>query len=271
MDEQDPGLVVIGQLLRALRLANNKMTQSHLARLIGCAEGTISGVETGQEWPSRGFLGRCDKALNTGGALVSAYDLVKGTASVHPIESFEQFRREERRAIERHEYEVTVIPGLLQTEDYARALIAEGPPISDPDKIDEIVAERMERQQILNKSPQPLLLVVIDEAALERQVGGREMRRTQLDRLIEMAGRPRTTLQIIPQAAGAHAGLNCSFTILGFIDGPSIAYTEDPACGHLHERPELVRKLYQTFDALRAKALPVDESMRLFQKLREEL
>lgn len=265
---RSPTLIALGSELRRYRLAAD-MTQSQLAKLINYAESTISSVETAQKTPRRDFVERCDKVLGAGGGLLVLHDLLKYEA--HPVESFARYAEAEHQASGIHMWEVVVMPGIFQTADYARALLTAGRPTARPEIIDDLVAARMERQQILEREEPPALWVVLDEMVLRRNVGSKETQAAQLARLAELAERPGITIQAIPLSTGAHAGLTSSFKILSFEDAPDIAYSEDPATGHFHERPELVRVLSQTYEALRVVALPVSASLDLIRQVREEM
>jgi transcriptional regulator with XRE-family HTH domain len=266
---RSPTLIALGSELRRHRLAADNMTQCRLAKLINYAESMISNVETAQRTPRRDFVERCDQVLDTGGALLVLYDLLK--YETHPVESFARYAEAEQQAAAMHMWEVVVVPGIFQTTDYARALLTAGRPTARPDVIDDLVAARMERQEVLDRDQPPILWVVLDEMVLRRRLGGKETHRAQLDRLGELAERPGITIQVIPLTTGAHAGLTSSFKILSFENAADIAYSEDPATGHFHERPNLVRSLSQTYEALRVVALPVSASLDLIRQVREEL
>lgn len=267
--ERRPALVALGEQLKRFRLAKDKMIQAKLASLTGYSEGQISGVETGQNMPSREFLARCDKALDTCGALVAMYDMIRWTD--HPVQSFDRYAEAESVASEIHTYQALAVHGLLQTVDYARALLVASLPNAKPDTIDALLSARLERQVALSGESPPDLYLIMDETVLRRVVGGTKVQRGQLDRLIEAATQPGITIQVVPLDTGGHAGLTSSFTILSFKEAPTIAYSEDPASGHLHEKPETVRVMWNTYNAVRANALPVNASLELMKKIREEL
>lgn len=126
-------------------------------------------------------------------------------------------------------FQLGVIAGLVQTEDYARALIARGPGELSEDEIERQVEVRIERQKLLTRDDDPMRLwAIIDEAALRRPVGDQDVMRGQLEHLLEMARLPKVTLQVVPFAAGAHPGLLSAFTLLEFPhpDDPDAAYVQ---------------------------------------------
>src|SRR3954452_20251486 len=139
------GAVALGAELRRYRMAANGMTQGQLARLIDYSEAMISNFQTGQRFPSRAFVLRCDEALSTGGALLVIYELVRD--EIDPVESFFRYADAEQRATTIHQYAALSVPGLLQTPDYARAVIAAGRPTAGVEIIDDLVNARLERQE----------------------------------------------------------------------------------------------------------------------------
>jgi transcriptional regulator with XRE-family HTH domain len=140
---------------------------------------------------------------------------------------YSAFLGAESDADESMTFELAVIPGLLQTEDYARGLLNQGPDEIDAAEIEERVQLRMERQRVLSGEDAIRLWAVLDEAALRRQVGGPGVMRAQLEHLVELAGRPNVTLQVLPFDRGAYPALAGSFTVLSFGERfPDVAYVE---------------------------------------------
>jgi transcriptional regulator with XRE-family HTH domain len=155
------------------------------------------------------------------------------------------------------------VHGLLQTEEYARAMLR-GAHLSDSDGVERLVALRMRRQEMLSKTTNPIeLWAVIDEAALHRRMGGTEVMRGQLQHLVEMAEQPNVTLQVLPFAKGAHAGVIGAFTVIEFPDPTDndVVYVDSPAGNIYLEKDKDLRRYTLVFDHLRAAALPPDESI----------
>lgn len=170
-------------------------------------------------------------------------------------------------------FEPIVVPGLLQTEDYARQMSRGGPRELDRDEIERRVQVRIERQRILTREDRPRLWAVIDEAVIRRVVGSPEVMREQLQHLIESAEQGRTTLQVVPFGAGAHAGTTGPFIILDFPEptDPAVVYVETLAGDiYLEARPD-VERYTLAFDRLLAAALHPDDSMRLIQQAADAL
>jgi transcriptional regulator with XRE-family HTH domain len=170
-------------------------------------------------------------------------------------------------------FETILIPGLLQTADYARAVIEAVPLPRSRQNIDQLVKVRMERQEVLSR-PDPLQLwVIVDEAALRRPFGGRETMRGQLRRLGEAVRSGNMTLQVLPYVSGAHAGVNGPFVILEFAERyeSDVVLVENLTSGLYLEREEEIRRYNVVFDHLRASALSTADSTALIERLLKEL
>jgi hypothetical protein len=162
-------------------------------------------------------------------------------------------------------YSPMLVPGLLQTEAYAREVVRSGLLIAPPGEIERRVQVKMTRQRALTKDGPPQLSVVLDEAAVLRQVGSPEVVREQLAHLTTMAGRPNVTIQVLPLAVGAHPATTGEFTILGFPElvAPDVVYLENMTSDLYVEREGEVYRYAMAFDRLRALALGPDESAAL--------
>ncbi|MEJ3742303.1 helix-turn-helix transcriptional regulator [Actinomycetes bacterium KLBMP 9797] len=169
-------------------------------------------------------------------------------------------------------YEQQVVPGLLQTEDYAKAMIRAARPDITADEVDRRVRVRLNRQSLLTQDDPIDLWVVLDEAVLSRPVGGDAVMRAQLQRLAEAAEQPNVTLQVLPFEAGAHAGMDGTFAILDFPEAgdPAVVYAENATGGLFLEKSEELRKYVFIFDHIRAAALRPEESVSVIEKLAKE-
>jgi transcriptional regulator with XRE-family HTH domain len=165
-------------------------------------------------------------------------------------------------------FEPVVIPGLLQTEEYARQTLRNGPGELDREDVERLVQVRMERQRVLSREDRPRLWAVLDEAVIRRLVGGPEVMREQLRHLIECAEQGKTTLQVVPFGAGAHAGTTGPFVILEFPEAtdPDVVYVETLAGDIYLEASSDVDRYTLAFDRLLAAALHPDDSVRLVQQ-----
>ncbi|GAB2749721.1 helix-turn-helix domain-containing protein [Amycolatopsis magusensis] len=162
-------------------------------------------------------------------------------------------------------YQALLVPGLLQTERYARTVIRALRPDADEAELKRRVAARMARQELLTDPSPPEYWAVIDEAVLHRRVGGCEVMAEQVSRLVEVAALPHVTLQVVPFGAGAHPGMEGPFLILGFPEqaDPDVVYVDSTSSGLYLEMPDDVRRYTLMFDHLRATALKPDDSVEL--------
>lgn len=164
-----------------------------------------------------------------------------------------------------HAFQALLVPGLLQTEHYARAVFRAMRPDDTEPEIERRVSARMERQRLLTDPAPPEYWAVVDEAVLHREVGGPEVMAEQLSRLVQAATLPHVTIQVVPFDAGAHPGMEGPFLILGFPEqaDPDVVYVDSTAGGVYLEMPADVRRYSLMFDHLRATALKPDDSVRL--------
>lgn len=171
-----------------------------------------------------------------------------------------------------HTFEPLFIPGLLQTEDYARALFQSNPTM-EPEQIERRVEVRMDRQKLLQGRDAPELWAIVDETAIRRPVGGSEVMRAQLRHVLEASTAQKITFQVVPMSVGAHPGMNGSFVVLDFPDPTDtpVAYQETATDGLFPEGTGVVHRYQQMFDHLMATALSVAESRRLTERAASEL
>jgi transcriptional regulator with XRE-family HTH domain len=169
-------------------------------------------------------------------------------------------------------YEQQVVPGLLQTEKYAIAMIRAARLSDTAQEIEQRVRVRMARQALLIQDDPIELWVVLDEAVVSRPVGGDEVMQDQLLRLVEATQLPNVTLQILPFAAGAHAGMDGTFAILDFPDAedPNVVFAENATGGLFLEKSDELRKYNSIFDTIRTTALSPEESRTMITMLAEE-
>jgi transcriptional regulator with XRE-family HTH domain len=253
--------------LRRYRVERH-LTQEELAKQVYCSSGLVSMIETGKRAPNKDFTNRCDEVLETGGALIRLWPLL--TKEAYPS-WFRPFVEMEAEATAIHEFEVQAMPGLLQTEDYARTVIDASWPPNDEHETESQLAARMERQEVLNRKNPPLLWVVLDEAVLRRPIGGPTVMAGQLTHLIEMAARLNIRIQVLPFSKGVHAAMDGAFELLDIPKDKRAVYVEGPGTGQLIINPDLVAQLRLRFDALRGLALSPEESIDLIATTLGEL
>ncbi|MFE4799683.1 helix-turn-helix transcriptional regulator [Streptomyces sp. NPDC056708] len=262
LDPSASPLDYYGWELRRQREAHN-LKQGQLGDIIFCTGSLIGQIETTKKIPTRDFSERVDAALGTGGVFSRLVGLV--LRSQLPT-WFQPYADMEARAAYISTYQAQLVYGLLQTEEYARAVLATGM----PDDLEGLLAARMERQRILEREQPPLTWAILDEAALYRPIGGREVMRKQLTRLLDYSDHGWMRIQVLPFEAGEHASLAGSFNLLRFDDDPDIVYTEDLISGHMTANPETIRDAARRYAHLQAAALSVEASAALITRVMEE-
>lgn len=259
----------VGKLIKLFR-ERAGLTQREMAARIGYSEDMVGAIERGHRTPRVEYLTAADELLNAGGALkVVADDVMKAKIRVstrHPAFS-KAFTSEEAKAIEIHEYNSLQIPGLLQTEAHARALYEMRRPWLAIEQIDEWVAARMVRQEILSRWPLPVMSWVIDESVLRRPLGGSNVHQEQLRHLLKVAEIRGLELQVMPLSRTENAGMGGSFTVLTPPGRSPIAYVEVQHVNRLITDPEEVRKMAARYGTLRGQALTMRESLALIEMI----
>jgi hypothetical protein len=191
--------------------------------------------------------------------------------TIHP--QFATYVGLESAASEIRVYEVNLLPGLLQTEDYARTIIKAGTMNGSQEDVERRVSLRMARQPALTRAEPPMLWTVVDEAALRRRVGGTELMRAQLEHVLELSSLKNVAMQVIPFGAGAHPGMGRPFVILGFPEriDTDVVYLEDLTSAFYLEDVEEVDRYNVFFNHLRATALSFEDSAALVTSVLKEL
>jgi transcriptional regulator with XRE-family HTH domain len=255
---------MVGALLADFRSAAG-FTQRGLAERVVVDEETIASIEQGRR-PLKGDLATVlDELLDTKGAL--------STALTHmpEVDLFPRWAEEymdlEREALALSWYDNQVLPGLLQTEAYARAVFRNDVPVLTENEIGQRVAARVERQEILQRREPPTVSFVISEVALRDTLGGDEVHVEQLGRLREWAMLPGVTIQVMPLGRDFHAGLAGPFTVIETPDHQRIAYVEGQRRGWLIADPDEVSNLERKYAMLRTQALNAQETRRLLSRL----
>ncbi|MGW3328099.1 helix-turn-helix domain-containing protein [Streptomyces virginiae] len=239
------------------------LKQAQLGAIIFCTGSLIGMIENGKRVPTRDFSERVDAALGTGGVFSRLVGLV--LRSVLPT-WFQPYAEMEARATFISTFQCQLVHGLLQTESYGRALLS----VDRPDQVDELLAARMDRQRILDGENQPALWVVLAEAVLHQEVGGRDVMRSQLDHLVSFLDHPWVQIQVLPFSAGQHTGMLGSFTLLRFDDDPDVHYEEGYAQGYMTANPSVIRERSVGYARLQAAALSPEHSAVLIARVMEE-
>ncbi|WUS97535.1 helix-turn-helix transcriptional regulator [Streptomyces sp. NBC_00708] len=259
----------LGRQLKFLR-ERAGMSQKELASATHCGEDLISAMERGVRTPQVEFLALADRALNTGGFLSVAAEEVREaltrSRARHPG-WFRDYARTEAEAVALHIYSTQAVPGLLQTEEYARAVFTQRRPLLDEQTIEKRVADRMARQQLFERWPAPTLSFLLEESILQRPIGGENVHRAQLQRLLTVGQMRNVELQVVTTDRTEHPSLDTSFTLVTPKGRQEAAYTETYGYARLITDPAEVRVFTERYGILRAQALSPRESLALIAKM----
>jgi len=273
-------LALFADELKAYRNARGWI-QADLAGKISYSESLIAQVETCRRSPSRDLAKALDRVFATPGFAEETPDSpgkpgtfgrmwAKLRNLPFPV-SFRSFAPYEAEAVALHVFDHSLIPGLVQTEAYARAVLATRPNTS-VEEIGNLVAGRLARQSVLWREdpPAPMLWALIDEGALYRPVATPDVMHDQLIYLAEVSERPNITIQVIPYSAGGHTGLLGACTIAGLDGSPGIVNLEDIADGRVTDDAATVSQVTLRFNSIRSEALPKGASRELIVRVAEE-
>ncbi len=269
----------LGIELRRLR-EQAGLTCEDVGRRVDCSGTRISRIETGRisarPGDVRELLEIYGISGGEAGALVQLAREARRKGWWHTYGRvlpgwFEAYLGLEAEAIRLRDFQSMVIPGLLQTEEYARAVLRAAPAAGQGGDIDRLVALRMERQSVLGQESPPDLWVVLSECVLQARVGAAGVMHAQLDHLLALAGQGGVTLQVLPVAAAAHAQPISPFTILDFpaAADPTVVYLEHLTGSLFLEDDHEVRRYTVIFDHLRAEALGTGPSAELIRRMRD--
>ena len=253
--------------LRRHRLAA-RLTQKQLGRRIGFSTSAVAMVETSKFRPSERFAALCDEALGLDGALARLHAEVWPPPPAVPAH-FRDWAVEERRATALRFWAPLLVPGLLQTEGFARQVLSRGLGTDDA-QVEERLAGRMRRKAVLSREDPPAVTALIDEGVLHRPVGGPAVMREQLEHLLELAGHPKVTVQIVPYSAEALPGLSGAFAIAEMRGNPYTVRVECQPWGQTVTDRNVIADLVGCYDAVRAGAYPRHLSRAMIEEVLKE-
>ncbi len=266
----------LGAELRRLREAARK-TAAEVASELGWSESKVSRIETANSSVRNPDLTKLFDLYGTSvverGRIIAlatqsrqrAWWEAYGEALLGAYETMIGFESE---AAEVFIYDAVILHGLLQTVEYAGAIINSVSAGERPDVVTQRVSVRMARQAVLTRDPPPKIWAILDEAVLKRPVGGGDVMKRQLMRLLEIADRPTVTLQMVPFERGAHRGIDGAFTVLDFAGETEqpLVYCDGMTGGVFRTRPEEVRRYLMAFESLRTVALSHTETLEYIQR-----
>ncbi|MGA5556664.1 helix-turn-helix domain-containing protein [Streptomyces lavendulocolor] len=245
-----------------------KMTQQELGRKVFVSGGYIGQFEQAIRKPQLDVAARIDEVLQTDGffermcrQLINKSPYAEYFAAAAELESL---------ATTICDFAPTIVPGLLQTAPYARAVILASNPFASDDQIEEKVVARMERARLLKDPAKPEYWVILHEHVLRPPTGGPSVMAEQLDHIAALARSRRVLVQVLPAAAGAHPLMGRMLRLMEFEDAPRTAYTEAVYSGNLLDDPALVKRVQAAYDLLRASALAPEASLTLIESAAED-
>ncbi|MFE7166965.1 Scr1 family TA system antitoxin-like transcriptional regulator [Streptomyces sp. NPDC057616] len=252
-----------------LRHAREKagLSQEELGIRLFVSGSFVGQLEAGTRRMQPEYARLLDAALSTDGFFQRNCGAV--AKSKYP-EHFAEAAEAEAQAVAIREYAPLLIPGLLQTPEYARAVSRAYDPTVPEDTIEQWVEGRTERTRLLAHPTKPLLWMVLDEAALRRQTGGRAVMAQALRHIAALARRRRVILQVMPYSAGAHTAMEGALKLMEFEDAPPLVYFEGVRIGRLEDDPATVADLKFTFELLAASALSQEKSLALIEALAQD-
>ncbi|MCX5501552.1 helix-turn-helix transcriptional regulator [Streptomyces sp. NBC_00053] len=270
LDPESSPEAAFGARIRRLR-EERGWKQEELAERMGYSGTHISAVETGRKMPTLRFSRSADQIFGTGETADTFERQYREIRHGSLLEGFPQYVGHEGRAVEIRLYEIGIIPGLLQTPEYARVLadsaLRRGAIV--PEQAAERVSFLAERQAALVRPRPPMMMVVMDESCIRRRVGGGEVMAAQLDRLLEFAALPNTVLQIAPYDMGERRTFNLPMNLLTLSDMSVIAYAESQMRGHLERDTTSVLPLLTAYHQLQAEALSQAASVAMINEVRK--
>ncbi|MFD6924878.1 helix-turn-helix domain-containing protein [Streptomyces sp. NPDC059944] len=264
--DDDWGIAVVATVGRQLKLRREAvgMRAAEFGRAVGYGEDMVYKIEGGKRIPQPEYLERADETLGAGG-LLSA--MKEDVAKVRYPKKVRELAKLEARAVEIGVYECSSIAGLLQTPKHARALLESWQPAYSTEDLERLVAARMARMSIFERSPAPALGFVLEEATLRRKVGGTMVRRQQFERLLHVGRLNNVTLQVMPMDSAPHPGMSGRIEVLKFEDGTAVARSDGAFSGRPTSDPRQLRVLELRYGTIRAQALPPGESLALVEQL----
>lgn len=264
--EPEPGsgvLRVFGRQLKRFRTRAG-FERPEFGSLTGYSVSTIAAYEQGRRVPPPRFIDRADEVLDAGGVL---QEMKEEVARAQYPAFFRDAAILEGEAVGLHVYEMYAVPGLLQTEEYARAVFSVRRPLLDEDRIEQGLSARLARQEIYTRKPTPLVSFVLEESVLQRPLGGKDVLRGQLEQVLLIGHMRNVEIQIMPVSREDHGALGGPFTLIDTPEGRRIAYAEVQGDSRLYSGQSKVRELEARYGILRAQALTPSESLAYVEKL----
>ncbi|MFG2121178.1 helix-turn-helix domain-containing protein [Streptomyces sp. NPDC048710] len=244
-------------------------TQEQYAPLVRYQPGTVASIEQGRRFPPRVFVERAEEVLDAFGVLQGVYKHAtreKGLASW-----FRQWAELEEQAISLYTFENRLVPGLLQTEAYARTLFRDRVPMLSDSEIEAQVTARLERQSLLRERPNTAFSFITEEHLILRQTGGAEVMREQIGHILEVAAARNVEFQVMPMSRGNHAGTDGPIQLLETPDNEWFAYCEGQENSQFITDAKKISVLHMRCAKLRSQALTPEDTRSLLEQMRGAL
>ncbi|GAA2353641.1 helix-turn-helix transcriptional regulator [Streptomyces carpaticus] len=262
-------LRTFGAVVQALR-EHAGLSRVELANRVQYSKHTVESVELGRRMPDAGFVERAEEALgNTGALRKAARHLTRGEAGLAAW--FRRWARLEREAVSLCTYECRLVPGLLQSEAYARAVFEGTIPLRTDEELEAQLTARMDRQQTMRERPTVPFSFIVEEHVFRRRFGDAQAMRELIDHVLERSAPRNVSLQLVPLDGALHACLDGPVRILETPEGRRLGYSEGQENGRLISDAKEMSLLCQRYDTLRSQALSPHASRDLLEQLRGEL
>ncbi|MEU5435115.1 helix-turn-helix transcriptional regulator [Streptomyces sp. NPDC020719] len=263
-DKSGQGVVTaFGQSMKTLRVRAG-LEREEFGRRLGYSASTVASFEQGRRIPSPRTIDQADEVLGADGLLTVWKEQVE--RAQYPV-FFQGMAELEKEAVELLAYDTHVLNGLLQTEEYMRAVLDMRRPVLDQETIEQRVTARMARQDIFSRWPAPLLSFVLEEAALQHPWGGEAVHRGQLEQLLLIGDKRNVEIQVMPTDREYNAGVDGAFTVITRKDGKRFVYTEAQGTSALQTEPEQTTLAAARYGIIRSQALPSRESLAFMERL----
>ncbi|QTZ91602.1 helix-turn-helix domain-containing protein [Streptomyces auratus] len=266
--ESTDSLKTFGAVVKAFR-ERAGLTQEGLALLVRFSPQTVASIEQGRRLPPPDFIERAEEVLDAFGVLRAAAVHLARKPGIAAW--FRQWAALEERAISLYTYECRLIPGLLQTEAYSRALFTEQLPPLDDEQIEAQWAARAERQRLLRERPNTAYSFILEEHLFLRRTGGAEVTRELIEHVLETVEARNVEIQIMPLERKTHAGLDGPMQLLETPENQWFAYNEGQRGGLFISDPKEVSVLQMRYARMRSQALSLDDSLSLLKQMRGAL
>lgn len=266
--ESSDSLRTFGAVVQALR-EHAGLSREEFGELVRYSKHTVASVELGRRMPDPAFVERAEEVLGNTGALRRAAEFLSRQPGLAAW--FRQWARLEAAAITLYTYECRLIPGLLQTERYARQLFVDQlPPLTD-EQIENHWAARAERQRLLWERANTAFSFILEEHLFRRRTGGAQATRGLIDHLLEIAQLRNVEIQVMPLVRESHAGLHGPIRLVETPENRWFAYNEGQESGQLISDSKVVSVLQRRYARMRAQALTFEDSVSLLEQMRGAL